>query len=287
MTAVSAVVLSGKGGTAKTLWQMMLGGEASRLGIKTLLVDADPERNLSNHFGVSQHSTGLGSVLEDAGLNFWANPDNAVKRVDEEIIDTKWPHVELMPAGASLTRVAGIGVSDTGLLRGIFKSAGVFDRYELVLIDTGGRTGSLEALAMYLADVAYAPIAPTIDAVRKATEARTRVERIQRNHPLKWCGVVLSGFDTRNGIEQSIREKVYGEFGDEVRAEVPRRAIVNEVFQVGDRLGDRHDVIARHLAPVFRGFLERDLLGRSGEGVPPPGVLTPMTVQPIVWPTGH
>jgi cellulose biosynthesis protein BcsQ len=281
---VAAVVLSGKGGTAKTLWQMMLAGEASRRGISTLLVDADPERNLSNHFGVSQHSTGLGSVLEDAGINFWGNPDNAVKRVDEEIIDTKWPHVELLPAGASLTRVAGIGVSDTGLLRGIFTAAGVFDRYELVLIDTGGRTGSLEALAMYLADVAYAPIAPTNDAVRKANEARTRVERIQRNHPLKWCGVVLSGFDTRNGIEQSIRERVYAEFGDEVRAEVPRRAIVNEVFQVGDRLGDRHDVIARHLAPVFGGFLERDLLGRTGDGVPPAGVLTPLSVQPISWP---
>lgn len=273
MAAVSAVVLSGKGGTAKTLWQMMLAGEASRLGISTLLVDADPERNLSNHFGVSQHSTGLGSVLEDAGLNFWANPDNAVKRVNEEIIDTKWPNVELMPAGASLTRVAGIGVSDTGLLRAIFTAAGVFERYQLVLIDTGGRTGSLEALAMYLADVAYAPIAPTIDAVRKATEARTRVERVQRTHPLRWGGVVLSGFDGRNGIEHSIRQKVYEEFGEQVRAEVPRRAVINEAFQVGDRLGDRHDPIARRLAPIFRGFLERDLLGRVVEGLPTTGVL--------------
>ncbi|BBA88532.1 plasmid partitioning protein [Mycobacterium pseudoshottsii JCM 15466] len=70
MVAVSALVLSGKGGTAKTLWQIMLAGEASRAGISTLLVDADPERNLSNHFGVSQHSTGLGSVLEDAGIDF-------------------------------------------------------------------------------------------------------------------------------------------------------------------------------------------------------------------------
>lgn len=68
---LSAVVLSGKGGTAKTLWQMMLAGEASLMGVATLLVDADPERNLSNHFGVSRHSTGLGSVLEEAGGGFW------------------------------------------------------------------------------------------------------------------------------------------------------------------------------------------------------------------------
>lgn len=263
MVAVSVLVLSGKGGTAKTLWQMMLAGEASRAGISALLVDADPERNLSNHFGVSQHSTGLGSVLEDAGISFWGNPDQGAKRIDEEIIGTRWPGIDLLPAGASLARVAGFGVSDTGLLRAIFDVAGVFDRYEVVLIDTGARTGSLEALAMYLGDVAYAPITPTLDAVRKASEARDRVERIQRTHPLNWRGVVLSGFDSRNGIEQSIREQVYREFGDEVRAELPRRAVVNEAFQVGNRLGDCSDVIARNLARIFRDFLERDLLGRS------------------------
>jgi chromosome partitioning protein len=273
MAAVSAVVLSGKGGTAKTLWQMMMAGEASRVGISTLLVDSDPERNLSNHFGVSQHSTGLGSVLEDAGLNFWGNPDKGAKRLNEEIVETSWPDVELLPAGASLSRVGHIAVGDTRLLRDIFTAAGVFDRYELVLIDTGGWTGSLVTLTMYAADVAYTPIAPTTDAVRKAMEARTRVERIQQAHPLKWRGVVLSGFDSRNGIEQSIRGKVYEEFGDEVRAEVPRRAVVNEVFQVGDRLGDRTDVIATNLASIFRGFLERDLMGRIVDIVPATGVI--------------
>ena len=84
--------------------------------------------------------------------------------------------------------------------------------------------------------------------------------------------VVLSGFDSRNRIEQSIRGKVYEEFGDEVRAEVPRRAVVNEVFQVADRLGDRTDVIATNLASIFRGFLERDLMGRIVDIVPATGV---------------
>jgi chromosome partitioning protein len=263
LAAVSAVVLSGKGGTAKTLWQMMLAAEASRAGIATLLVDADPERNLSNHFGVSQHTTGLGSVLEDASVNFWGKPEDGAKRLDEEIVETRWADVHLLPAGASLARVGNIGVANTWLLREIFTLAGVFNRYALVLIDTGGRTGSLEALAMYLADVAYTPIVPTIDAVRKAMEARNRVQRIQKAHPLIWCGVVLSGFDSRNSIDESIRARVYEEFGDEVRAEVPRRAIVNEAFHAGDRLGDRVDSTAVHVASIFRDFLERDVLGRG------------------------
>lgn len=242
---------------------MILAGEASRAGISALLVDADPERNLSNHFGVSQHSTGLGSVLEAADMSLWGNPDQGAKRIDEEIIETRWSGIDLLPAGASLGRVAGLGVPHTGLLRAIFDIAGIPDRYDVILIDTGGRTGSLETLAMYLGDVAYTPIAPTLDAVRKATEARDRVERIQRTHPLQWRGVVLSGFDNRNGIDQSIRERVYQEFGDKVRAEVPRRAIVNEAFQLGNRLGDCSDPIAKNLARTFQDFLERDLLGRT------------------------
>src|SRR5512144_2642120 len=264
VAATSAVVLSGKGGTAKTLWQMTMAGEASRVGVPTLLVDVDPERNLSNRFNVSLHSTGLGNVFEDAGVTTGEGSAEAgAKRLVEEIVETPWSAVELVPAGSSLTGISQVNISDVWLLRDMFAAAGLFDRYELILLDTGGRTGSLVTLAMYAADVAYAPIAPTTDAVRKALEARTRVERIQRAHPLRWAGVVLSGFDGRVGIEEAIRAKVYEQFEDEVRAEVPRRAVVNETFQLCERIGDRGDVLSSNLAEIFRVFLERDLMQRE------------------------
>jgi chromosome partitioning protein len=91
VTATSVVVLSGKGGTAKTLWQMTVAGEASRVGIPTLLIDVDPERNLSNRFNVPQHSTGLGSVFEDAGVTTGeGSADAGAKRLAEEILETPW-----------------------------------------------------------------------------------------------------------------------------------------------------------------------------------------------------
>jgi chromosome partitioning protein len=276
MPATSVVVLSGKGGTAKTLWQMTMAGEASRAGLSTLLIDIDPERNLSNRFNVPQHSTGLGSVFEQAGVTAGeGNAEQGAKRIVDEIVATPWTGVELLPAGASLTGVSQVAIADTWLLRDIITAAELPERYDLILFDTGGRTGSLVTLAMYAADVAYAPIAPTTDAVRKATEAKARIERIQRAHPLRWAGVVLSGFDGRVGIEEAIREKVYEEFGSEVRAEVPRRASVNEAFQLGDRLGDRTDVAASALARIFLGFLCRDLMQHSElpDGVPATGVI--------------
>ena len=264
MPATSVTVLSGKGGTAKTLWQMTMAGEASRAGLTTLLVDVDPERNLSNRFNIPQHSTGLGSVFEEAGVTSGeGNADQGAKRIVDEILPTPWAGVDILPAGASLTGVSQVAIPDTWLLRDILTAAELLERYDLILFDTGGRTGSLVTLAMYAADVAYAPIAPTTDAVRKATEAKTRVDRIQRAHALRWAGVVLSGFDSRVGIEEAIRATVYEEFGGDVRAEVPRRAAVNEAFQLGDRLGDRTDVPTSSLARIFLGFLLRDLLQRA------------------------
>ena len=276
MPAVSVVVLSGKGGTAKTLWQMLMAGEASRKGISTLLMDADPERNLSNRFGVPQHSTGLGSVLEQAGVTREdVNAERGAKRVHDEIITTQWDGVDLLPAGASLTGVGQVAITDTWLLRDILTAAGMFDLYDLILIDTGGRVGSLVTGAMYAADVAYAPVTPTTDAVRKATEARERVNRIQRAHPLRWAGVVLSGFDGRLSIDDAIKAQVCEQFGDQVRAEVPRRASVAEAFQLGDRLGDRTDAATGNLARIFLGFLLRDLMQRTDlpKGVPAEGVI--------------
>ena len=186
MPATSVVVLSGKGGTAKTLWQMTMAGRHPVPGLLHLLIDIDPERNLSNRFNVPQHSTGLGSVFEQAGVTSGeGNAEHGAKRIVDEILATPWEGVEALPAGASLTGVSQVAIADTWLLRDIITAAGLPDRYDLMLFDTGGRTGSLVTLAMYAADVAYAPIAPTTDAVRKAAEAKARIDRIQRAHPLR------------------------------------------------------------------------------------------------------
>ena len=256
------LVMSGKGGVSKTCSQLILAGEASRAGRRALLVDADPERNLSARFGVPRHARGLGAALEATGVATGdeLNIDAAVKAMGEEIRSTPWEGVDILPAGASLGNLAQINISDTWLLRDIFEAAGLYERYELIFIDTAGRTGSLVTLTMYAADVAYAPIAPNADSVRKAKEAKARVERIQRAHPLRWAGVLLSGFDLRVGMDSAIMQEAEAEFGDEVRATVPRRATVHEAFHLCERLGDRPDVASCSLAEIYRYFLENNLI---------------------------
>jgi cellulose biosynthesis protein BcsQ len=171
--------------------------------------------------------------------------------------------------------VGEVNIADTWLLRDILTTAGVYERYALLLIDTAGRTGSLVTQAMYAADVAYAPVMNSSDAIRKAREARERVERIQRAHPLRWAGVVLTGFDhRRSSMDAAIREQAYESLGEQVRAEIPRRALVHEAYQLTERLGDRREVAAAGLAGIIAAFLHRDLLGRTDLcEIPTEGVL--------------
>jgi cellulose biosynthesis protein BcsQ len=213
---------------------------------------------MSNRFGIPAHSTGLGNALEDAGVlgGEELNAETGGKRLRDEMVQTPWPNIDLVPAGSRLGAIGQVTIEDTWLLRDMLDTSGTHDTHELILIDTAGRTGSLVSLAMYAADVAYAPIAPTMDAVRKAIEAKARVDRIQRAHRLRWAGVVLSGFDKRLGIDEAIRIEAHKQFPGEVQADIPRRATVHEAFQLTERLGDRSDVASSTLAGEFKTFLD-------------------------------
>lgn len=261
-----ALVLSGKGGVGKSMWQRLLAGEASRRGLRTLLIDADPECNLSRRCGVKAHATGFGDVLDAAGVGRDdVYVEAGAKRFREEIQELDWPGVDLVPAGARLLGMSQVAIPELRLLRAVVEDAGALDDYDLILVDSGGRAGSLVSALMYMSDVAYAPIFTTQDAITKALEARKRVQRLQEAWPLRWAGVVLTGFDGRSGdyVNEVYRTALHT-FDGEVRADLPARAVITEAYGLGTRLGDRRDVPSQGFARVLEGFLMRDLLQAPG-----------------------
>lgn len=257
------LVASGKGGTGKTLWQRLIAGEASRRGLRTLLVDGDPEGNLSSRCGINAHATGLGHVLDEAGvMQDDADVDAGAERLRGEVVELPWSGVDLIPAGAKLQGMAQVAIPDLRLLRVIFEEAKVLEDYDLVLLDSGGRTGSLVSSLMYLAEVAYAPITPSEDAIKKALQARARVHRVAQVWDLEWAGVVLTGFSRRSGdYDAEVYAAALRTFGAQVRADLPARAVVTEAYGLQQRLGDRRGPEAHNLAGILEGFLMRDLLG--------------------------
>lgn len=265
--------VSGKGGIGKSWLQLQLAAEASCLNIPTLLVDTDPERNLSYKQG---HGTeeGLGAVLTDAGALTGdidgLDPDAGAKRLDEEIKPGTWPNVWVLPAGRSLNGIAQVNVPNLALLRAIFLSADLYRRFGLILIDTPGRTGHLTSMAMYAASRCYAIATNTSDSLRKVGEARRRVEAIQESYALGWAGTVLTNFG-RDGIQDALHEQAKTTLAGDIRMDLPPRSVLRETFELapqGERLGDRRGAQARNLSHAIRSFLLRDVMQLPGDNIP-------------------
>lgn len=259
--AVSATALSGKGGSGKSAAQYHVAGEASSVGISSLLMDCDPEMNLTQRFNENQpgltSAPGLGDVLLAAGI---MNGDDdfdiaaGAAKLLECIQPLYWEGVDILPAGKSLQKISQLTLAGTEwmwLLRNIFEAAGLFEKYGLLLPDTAGRRGSLVTMVMYASDVAYSPIHANGDAVLKAQQARARVFAIQQAHPLVWGGVVLSGFDSKPSVNGVIRDDIAALFGaefdkngrittpGEIIADIPYRpASIHQTYTLGDRLAD-------------------------------------------------
>jgi chromosome partitioning protein len=267
--------VSGKGGVGKTWMQLQIAAEASRLGIPVLMVDIDPEGNLSYRQGVlGQH--GVGEVLADAGA-LTGDPDAldpvaGAKRLNEVIRPGTYPGVDVVSCGPSLNGIGQVNIPNLMLLRAIFVEADIYSRYGLILIDTPGRTGHLTSLAMYAASCCYGIVTNTKDSIRKVVEARRRVSAVQGSHPLRWAGTVLTNFG-RDGTQDALHTMALDTLGDDARIELPPRSILRETFELaetGERLGDRRGALPQNLARAERSFLLRDVFQLDGA---PGGIL--------------
>lgn len=279
----AATALSGKGGTAKSFMQFHLAGQASTEGISTILMDADPEQNLTNKFIENnphlKDAAGLGDVLIAAGV---LNGDDdfdieaGAAKLIEVIQATSWDNVFFLTAGKPLQTLSQVSLTGDNwmwALRDIFEEAGLYHRFRLLLPDTAGRRGSLVTMIMYACDIAYSPIYMMEDAVKKAIQARDRVKAIQGAHPLHWAGVVLTGLDLRAAINEVIRSDaaeafhaVIGKDGKfetwgEVIVEIPYRpATVHQAYQLGERLIDLGAEKVRPLMTLFHAILHDHIL---------------------------
>jgi len=275
--------LSGKGGTAKSFMCFHIAGEASAQGIKTLLADVDPERNLTSKFHIDhpglQDAPGLADVLIEAGIldgDSDFNIEAGARKLKEVIVKDVWPHVDYLPAGKKLQAISQQSLSGNEwfwLLREIFEEAGLYDYYQLMLLDSAGRRGSLVTMLMYACDVAGSPITDMEDAIDKAADAKARVLKIQKAHDIKWMGVVITGIDTRTVYNQVMRTGAYEEFGGklddsgnlvesgEVIAEIPyRKGSAHEAYHMGKRLADRQGAHIKELRALFAGILFNHIL---------------------------
>jgi chromosome partitioning protein len=142
-------LLNQKGGVGKTTSTVNLGAAFARYGQRVLLVDLDPQSNLSLHFGVESgpEQRTIRDLLLDPTCRI------------EDAVQTARAGLDFIPAVTELALVEGELAQQEGMqtvLRS--KLEPVYGNYDVVLLDCPPSLGVLSVNALTVADEVFVPM---------------------------------------------------------------------------------------------------------------------------------
>ncbi len=205
-----------KGGVGKTTTAINLGSSLAAAEVSTLVVDVDPQANLTSGLGLrpkSQNGT-IYDVLIDE------------KPVTSVIVDTSLEHLKAITSERNLT---GAEIELVGESRREFRLkdvlAPVVSNYDYVLIDCPPSLGLLTVNALVAADSVLIPLQCEFFALEGVSELMSTVERIQQsfNPGLTVEGILLTMYDERTNLSTQVIDDVRKHFrGAVFESVVPR-----------------------------------------------------------------
>ena len=211
MAATTIAVLSLKGGTGKTTSVRTLADVLGRVGLDVLVVDLDPQGNLSDYFDVAPDATptvadvlGGGASIEDA---------------------THGGVVPATPILAEVERTLSAKMGRELVLRKALKDAR--KRHDVVLLDCPPALGLLTVNGLVAADWALISTEAQYFALQGVEGALEVVGQAKEyyNDDLEWLGVVLNIADMRTTHSREAYDSLREHFDDKVFQSVIRASI--------------------------------------------------------------
>ena len=214
-------IINQKGGVGKTTTTINLGTAMAACDAKVLLVDMDPQGNLSTGLGVSPSKREFGTY----------DLLTSTKSIGECATETDIPNLHLVTANESLLGVEiELSTFDDRALR-LRKSVQDIDKYDFILLDCPPALNIITLNALAASDGALVPLQAEFYALEGLSQLLKTIKDISStiNNKLELSGVVLTMFDKRNNLSLQVEEDVRNYLDKDVfLTKIPRNIRLSE-----------------------------------------------------------
>ena len=216
-----------KGGVGKTTTAVNMAAYCTEAGKKVLLVDIDSQGYATTALGFSK------SALKESVYNILIEDDSA----EGNILHTEIEGLDVIPANVDLSG-AEVNLVYKKSRERILKTAldKVRDGYDYIFIDCPPSLGLLTVNALTAADSILIPIQGEFFALEGLSQLMNTIKLAKKylNPPLEVEGVVLTMFDPRSNLANSVTEEILKFFGKKVfRTRIPRNVRLGEAPSYG------------------------------------------------------
>lgn len=181
-----------KGGTAKTTTAAILAQAAASKGKRVLIVDLDPQTNLSLALGADTNQKGSYEVI--TGTATAAEAIQSKNNID--ILAASWNLASLKTTKGSATRL-------NDALEAIKR------KYDLVFIDTPPTIGELQYNALMAATAVIIPLEADIYNLQSLIQIQETIKNFQdTNKNLKNVYFILTKFDSRSTLARQMQQTI-------------------------------------------------------------------------------
>jgi chromosome partitioning protein len=251
-------VANQKGGVGKTTSAVNIGAALAMGGLRTLIIDLDPQGNASTAFGVARDEVnGMYEVIikdlpiKDVALKVPGYPALEIIPATQSLANAE---VELVPLVARELRLK------KALTNYLNEAANRGERFDYVIIDCPPSLGLLTINALVAADELLIPIQCEYYSLEGLSLLLHTVSLIQEhlNQNLKLTTIVLTMFDGRTRLANNVADEIRKHYPKElIDIPIPRAVRVSEApsygqtvmtYDPGSNGADAYARVAREIA---------------------------------------